>query len=191
MSMDLRKSIGTIVPLCLALNSCTNFQYLNLGELGDDAFRMRQPSYGVLEKLHEKRDFKSILNLRGAYIGEKWYDKELRFSEKNNLSLVSIELKREEYPSKEKILEIIDYLETSDKPLLIHCQGGADRTGLVSAMYGLVILDEPVRKAKKRLSFWRGHIKSYAIDEVIEGFEDSKYSCFKTWIQEEYNLSND
>ena len=39
--------------------------------------------------------------------------------------------------SVEQMDEIIKLIEQAPKPILIHCESGADRTGLVSALYRL------------------------------------------------------
>ena len=40
-------------------------------------------------------------------------------------------------PSREELQEILDTIERSPKPLLVHCTHGEDRTGLIVALYRL------------------------------------------------------
>jgi protein tyrosine/serine phosphatase len=53
--------------------------------------------------------------------------------------------------------EIITLLKNSQKPLLIHCLGGADRTSLVSALYQYAIANKSIKEAKEEFSILYGH----------------------------------
>jgi protein tyrosine/serine phosphatase len=63
--------------------------------------------------------------------------------------------------------EIIRTLREAPKPVLIHCQAGSDRTGLVSALYCLTLKGETAAQADWELSVWYGQIpltKTIALD---------------------------
>ena len=54
--------------------------------------------------------------------------------------------------------DVIRTLREAHKPVLIHCQAGSDRTGLVSALYCLTLKDETPAQADRELSVWYGHV---------------------------------
>lgn len=48
-----------------------------------------------------------------------------------------------------------------DKPILVHCQGGADRSGLFCAAWKLKIDNVSEEKASKQLSVVYGHVPHF------------------------------
>jgi protein tyrosine/serine phosphatase len=54
--------------------------------------------------------------------------------------------------------EIIQMLRAAPKPVLIHCKAGADRAGLISALYCLALKNEKPATADQELSIRYGHI---------------------------------
>ena len=69
-------------------------------------------------------------------------------------------------------------LRSAPKPVLIHCQSGADRSGLVAALYEYTIAARPLEEAQEQLSLLFGHFpylwsRTGAMDEV------SKSSCVR------------
>lgn len=79
-------------------------------------------------------------------------------------------------------------IETAPKPILIHCRGGADRAGLVSA---LSVIEEgaPIEKAWRHLSPRYMHFKWFqgtdAMDKVILEYSRSGGDLLE-WVREEY-----
>ncbi|TAZ44115.1 protein tyrosine/serine phosphatase, partial [Rhizobium leguminosarum] len=68
-------------------------------------------------------------------------------------------------------------MERAEKPVLIHCNWGADRSGLASALYLAAIAKEGEAKSESQISLWFGHIpiplisKPYAMDQTFEALE--------------------
>jgi protein tyrosine/serine phosphatase len=76
----------------------------------------------------------------------------------------------------EQFSQIIDVLQKAEKPVLIHCNSGSDRSGLVSALYVAAIAKLGEEAAESQISFWYGHIPlsisaPYAMDRSFEAFE--------------------
>ena len=74
-----------------------------------------------------------------------------------------------------KLLEIVQILKDAQKPLLIHCYGGADRTSLVAALYQFAIAKETEKEARKEFSIWYGHAphfrkKVIAMDRSFDNY---------------------
>ncbi len=57
-------------------------------------------------------------------------------------------------PEYSKLINILDILLKSEKPILIHCHKGVDRTGLVSALALAIEQDPSLSELKKQFS-WR------------------------------------
>jgi len=80
--------------------------------------------------------------------------------------------------------ELIALMRAAEKPILVHCEGGADRSGLISAIYVSEVAHEGEHAAESQLSLFYGHIAipyfaAYAMDESWErlkpifGFKNS------------------
>ena len=75
-------------------------------------------------------------------------------------------------PLKEQIIASKELFEKIKYPALLHCKSGADRTGIMSALY-LIFKGEEVSYAKSQLSIKYLHIKlakSGILDEFFEKY---------------------
>ncbi len=146
-----------------------NFHTVETGKL----YRSAQPSGSGIRAYAQSLGIKSVLNLRGRHPGEAWYDDEIGVS--NELGLFHADLAlsatRELTDAQLKELEIV--LRDAPAPILVHCKGGADRTGLAAALFELNIQKRPVDKAAAQLSWVYGHwpyfwSRSAAMDRSFE-----------------------
>lgn len=60
--------------------------------------------------------------------------------------------------SDSQVENIVVVLYHAPKPLLIHCKAGADRAGLVSALYRYAVEAQPASEADGELTFFYGHM---------------------------------
>ena len=73
---------------------------------------------------------------------------------------------------------LYELLAKVEKPVLIHCNWGADRTGLASALYLAAISKAGEEKAEGQLSLRYGHFsvpvlsQAFAMDETFESLEE-------------------
>lgn len=121
-------------------------------------YRSAQLSPEQLQRVISERGIRTIINLRGRWKGEEWYEKEAETAGKNNVRLFDIKLSPHELPVYHKLISLLDVLATAERPLLIHCLRGSDRTGLVSALALSIELDPPLRALKEQFSFRYGVI---------------------------------
>jgi protein tyrosine/serine phosphatase len=118
----------------------------NLHKIDDNLYRSAQPTKQGMKNLR-KFGIKTIINLRAFHSdadelrGTGLLDKEL--------SVKSWHIEDEDVV---RVLKIIR--EKENGPFLIHCQHGADRTGVMSAMYRIVE---------------QGWSKDKAIEEMVYG----------------------
>jgi tyrosine-protein phosphatase SIW14 len=125
----------------LAFQSCNNNRNIswatkekntplkNFYKLNDSLFRAKQPYKDGMRYL-EKNGFKSVLNLRN--------DKnDSAYLENNMLACYNIKINTKNFTDAE-IVAALKILKIAPKPLLVHCKHGADRTGVVMAMYRIV-----------------------------------------------------
>ena len=163
----------------------------NFHQVCDEVYRANQPSPAHLKSYRDK-GIKAVLNLRG-FVQQSYALFEEDSCKKLGLKLISIPLSSSSAPQPEKLLEIIDIMEKIPKPFVLHCKSGADRAGLVSALYLIVIKKLSVAEAKKQLSFKYLHLdftKTGILDYIFDVFsERSKIEDidFCEWLQKEYN----
>jgi len=163
----------------------------NFHKVWDDAYRASQPSPSDLRS-YKKKGIKAVLNLRG--FAQQSYALFEEDSCKNlGLELISVPLSGSFAPQSEKLLEIIGIMEEIPKPFVLHCKSGADRAGLVSAMYLIAIKKLPVAEAKKQLSFKYLHLdftKTGILDYIFNVFDERlkiENIDFCDWLKKEYN----
>jgi uncharacterized protein (TIGR01244 family) len=99
----------------------------------------------------------TIINLRGNNAGSPWYDDEMKASAAAGVEHIDFPLSSHRELTREEVVQLARLLERSNRPILIHCKAGADRSGLVSAFYKLIIKKRPPEEAATQLSFRYGH----------------------------------
>ena len=144
-----------------------NFRAITPGE----AYRSAQLESDKLEYYIKQYGIRSILNLRGENSEMQWYKDEMRASAAYGVAHYDIAMSSSRFPTDETIKELISILKTAPRPILIHCQYGADRSGLVAAMWKVIVDNEPKSEAKKQLSFLYGHVPILGRDAMDRFFE--------------------
>ena len=163
----------------------------NFHQICDDAYRASQPSSSNL-KSYKDKGIKAVLNLRG-FTQQSYALFEEDSCKKLGLELISVPLSSSFAPQSEKLLEIIGIMEEIPKPFVLHCKSGADRAGLVSAIYLIVQKKLSVAEAKKQLSFRYLHLdftKTGILDYILDVFDERLKIAnidFLDWIKKEYN----
>jgi protein tyrosine phosphatase (PTP) superfamily phosphohydrolase (DUF442 family) len=162
---------GSYGAYCAIIISKGNFHAVQPGVL----YRSAQLTEPEFERVGREYGIRSVLNLRGAHPGDTWYDGEMA-------AVRSLGIEHFDYPisatravSQGQMEQILDILRRAPKPMLIHCQSGADRSGLVAAAYDYAIAGESAATADHQLSLYFGHFPyltsgSRAMDESFWAF---------------------
>jgi len=173
----LRKYKFYIIPFVALLIPLSYFSYLyglssNFHTItAGEAYRSAQPDRDDIEYYIKEYGIRSILNLRGENSAEQWYINEIKVSAENDIKHYDVALSAGREPTEEETQRLIDVFKNAPRPILIHCMSGADRTGLVSAMWKAAVDKEIKTEAEKELSIWYGHIpigKTTAMDRFFD-----------------------
>jgi protein tyrosine/serine phosphatase len=79
-----------------------------------------------------------------------------------------------------------------ERPLLIHCKSGADRAGLASAVYLMVIENAPLHRARRMLSARYIHFRwtrTGVLDMLLDDYAASDAPDFETWLAHDYDAA--
>jgi protein tyrosine/serine phosphatase len=121
----------------------------------------------TIERFHVR----TVINLRGANPGKPWYENELAASAAMGTRHIDVRMSATQVPNAAQLQEIRTLLSEAVTPILVHCQAGADRSGLVAALYELWIAHRSPAVAGEQLSFAYGHFpwlgsRTVAMDEA-------------------------
>ncbi|EKD91750.1 MAG: hypothetical protein ACD_29C00406G0002 [uncultured bacterium] len=97
-------------------------------------YRSAQLNKKNLTELTEKYHIKSMINLRGTWPTNHWYEVEKKFAKINHIEYYPIQFSAYKLPKKQEIRILVHILQIAPKPLVFHCEGGADRTGMAAAI---------------------------------------------------------
>jgi protein tyrosine/serine phosphatase len=167
------------------------FVWTSRVEVAPGLFRSNQPMPFQLAR-EARRGTRTILNLRGARICGS-YALEAEACARNRLTLVDFPVNSRDVPKRETIRAARELFQRIEYPALMHCKSGADRAGLMSVLYLVMIKGEPVEAALRHLSWRFGHVrqaKTGILDFFFERYlEDAKTSGidFFTWSQTVYD----
>ena len=163
----------------------------NFYKVSDGVYRANQPSPSHL-KSYKKLGIRSVLSLRGR--AKQSYDLfEDHYCKLLGLNLVYEPISSSSAPKPERLVNIINVMRDIPKPFVVHCKSGADRAGLVSALYLIAEEKRSVEEAKKHLSFKYLHLdftKTGILDYFFNVFSERlKFGNidFLEWIKSEYN----
>ncbi len=138
-------------------------------------YRSAQLNKNETEWAVREYGIKSVLNLRGAHQGQPWYDDEIAASGELGLVHYDYPLSAKRLVTSHQIAELLDIVRGAPKPLLIHCKSGADRSGLVAALYRFAETGASAADADRELSLIYGHFpyltsRSGAMDDSFWAF---------------------
>jgi uncharacterized protein (TIGR01244 family) len=155
-----------------ALQVTGNFNTVVAGEF----YRSGQLSPGQISNYVKRYGIKTIINLRGDNAGTGWYDAEVAKARQLGVTHIDFGISARRELTSVQVSSLISTMNSAETPILIHCQGGADRSGLASALYLVAIKRVDEQTAEDQLSIRFGHfslpfIAEYAMNRTFEKFE--------------------
>ena len=166
-------------------------RFHNFHEIGEGAYRSNHPSYDRFRD-YAQMGIKTVLNLRGVS-KDPFHAFEVEWCKEFGLTLVSIQMYAQDAPSKAALNDLLDAFETMERPFLVHCKSGADRTGLAAAIYKLIYEGATIEDAKDCLRFKYHHIRRSGagiLDHFLELFEGAHLETgvdIVEWINGDYD----
>jgi protein tyrosine/serine phosphatase len=131
-----------------------NFHEIEAGKF----YRSAQLGKDEFEEIVQRYGIRTVINLRGHQPGEWWYDDEESELKRLNVRQEDIGFSTEQMQTKEDWARYAQLLKTAQRPILVHCRSGADRTGEATAVYMMDYMGKSKEEALKQLSFRYLHI---------------------------------
>lgn len=164
-------------------------------------YRSAQPG-SSFETTIRRTHLGSVLNLRGGTQTDEFYRREVETADRLGVEFYDLPISATHRPSRRELMLIISVLDRCHYPLLIHCKWGSDRTGLVSAMYRLVVLGEPPEAALGSFTSRYGHFPLFGPESLHQPLDEyatwlqtqgAKHtpSVFRSWLENHYQSDDD
>ncbi|WP_336801163.1 dual specificity protein phosphatase family protein [Kaistia sp. MMO-174] len=149
-----------------------NFHSVIAGEL----YRSAQPTPTALASYVQNFGIKTVINLRGANESAPWYRAEIDESRKLGVAHEDFRMSSRTELTQAEAEALIRLFKTAEKPILVHCTDGSDRTGLASALYVAAVAKLGEEAAEDQISFRYGHVAlplspTWPMDMTFEALE--------------------
>jgi uncharacterized protein (TIGR01244 family) len=129
-------AVMAVLSLVIAAQENRAYSELpNFHQVNENLYRGAQPQRGGLKKLSEL-GIKTVINLRGASDDTRKEQAEAEASGMRYFNIPMSALGRPTDEQVERALAVIDGRE--NWPVFVHCQRGADRTGVIIAVYRIL-----------------------------------------------------
>lgn len=139
----------------------------NFHKVNDNLYRGAQPKKGGLKRLAQL-GIKTILNIRE---GNELARSEETEARTEGLRYFNIPLKRTGRPADEQIERVLAVLNKAEnQPVFVHCQMGADRTGMVIAIYRITHDGWTSERAKAEANKYGMHPWEVGMKNYIHDF---------------------
>ncbi|WP_019015594.1 tyrosine-protein phosphatase [Elioraea tepidiphila] len=153
-------------------------------------YRSNQPLPFQLA-LEARRGIRTVLNLRGRRdCGSDALAREA--CARLGMTMIDAPFESRGAPHKDRILRLAGLFDTIAYPALIHCKSGADRAGLVAAIY-LLLRGHPAEEAARQLSWRYGHVaagKTGILDAFLDRYAAAQAESgigFLDWVRGPYD----
>ena len=165
--------------------------WTNLDLVAPGIWRSNQPGPARIGRYAEM-GIRSILSLRGN-IRYSFLLFEEEAAARHGIDLQIVELRASALAEGPVLIDVLDRMEAMEKPLLIHCKSGADRTGLAAALWLLAHEGASVAEAEDQLSLrylHRSDTKTGVLDHLVRSYGAARRETgidLRTWLRHDYD----
>jgi protein tyrosine phosphatase (PTP) superfamily phosphohydrolase (DUF442 family) len=163
----------------------------NQHRVAEGVWRSGQPTPGRL-RAFARRGGRSVVSLRAGR-GFGSLPLELQACRDAGLSFHNLAFRARTLPGRDEIRAAARLFETIERPVLLHCQSGADRAGFAAALWLMLAEGRPVAEARRQLSLKYGHIRlsrSGVLDAFFEAYARDTAADPMTladWVETRYD----
>ncbi len=169
----------------------------NFGQIASGFYRSGQLGAAQLGTRIDTSNIATVLNLRGYHPDQPWYRDERDVTLDADATQIDMALSSELWLTRPQLRWLISVLDRAERPLLIHCQHGSERTGLVASIVWLLEPGGSIDRAEDVFDPYylyaptrdglvmRGLLDQYASWLNQEGLEHDP-SRFRDWARDHY-----
>ena len=161
-------------------------------EIAPGVWRSNQPSPRRIGDW-ALRGMRSVLLLRGKGQGTPVHDLEREACAAHGLVLHHAPVAGQTLSPRVRLLELLDTFAAIEKPFVMHCKSGIDRTGLAAFLYLVAETDTPPAVARRQLSFRYLHVKATRhgiLDLMADAYVSAHRASgigLRDWISDDYD----
>lgn len=161
-------------------------------EIAPGVWRSNQPSPRRIESW-AARGIRSVLFLRGKDARDGINRLEREACAKHELAFHHVPVAGAVMMAPESLLTLLDCFKSAEKPFVMHCKSGIDRTGFAAFLYLMAETDTRPEIARRQLSFKYLHLngKRHGIlDFMADAFLAANAASgigLRDWIETEYD----
>jgi protein tyrosine phosphatase (PTP) superfamily phosphohydrolase (DUF442 family) len=122
---------------------------------------------------------RSVVNLRGAMPERSWYREERELLEARGVALHDLRMSGQRLPSRQELRALVETLDAAERPTLVHCLDGTDRSGLAASL-ALLLGGADLDRAREEFALRYGHLGRLHGSDVGEWIEQ-----YSAWLDRE------
>ncbi len=160
-------------------------------------YRSARLSAGNLAQAVQDYGIRTVINLRGCCEPAPWYLEQSRVLNQLDVSMEDLGCSAARLPSTVTIRQLVQILDQTEYPILIHCHRGIDRTGMVAGIALLLQTDSSLESALHQLSWRYAHVPFGKTGNMERFFllyrewleqtgRSHSQSAFRYWIEHAY-----
>ena len=163
----------------------------NFDQVAPGVYRSNHPNHSRFAA-YAQMGIKTVLNLRGAAL-QPHHLFDVESCAALGLTVVNVQMAARRAPDRDELLALLDAFATMERPFLMHCKSGADRTGLAAAIYLMVHEGADIGSARRQLSFRYVHIRRTStgiLDHFLDVYAARAAQSpigIADWIKTEYD----
>ena len=144
-----------------------------------------------LEQVIKQDGIQTVLNLRGGNNDQAWYRQELETCKRLNVDHIDVSMSAIRAPHPLQLKRVLNVFDHAHYPVLFHCQGGSDRSGLVGTLYVHLYQNVPLDEAEhQQLTMRYAHFKftrTRAMDDFFDRYRQTAQGMgMRQWITDVY-----
>ncbi len=138
------------------------------GQMGPNLLGKKVRAYGI----------RTVINLRGSHPESPWYRAERAETLAAGATQLDIALSSCDWMSRDQARVLIDALETAERPVLVHCWRGSERTGMANAFLALLRPGSTLDDARGQFSF------RYLFLPIGDGITSLRhFEAYEAWLK--------
>jgi protein tyrosine phosphatase (PTP) superfamily phosphohydrolase (DUF442 family) len=160
-------------------------------------YRSAQLSPASMAEVVRRYGIRSIVNLRGCSDPEPWYEDEVRATQNLDIAQEDVGFSAGRLPPACEVRRLIEALDNTEYPILLHCRQGKDRTGIAAVVVMLLQTDAPLSVARRQLGLRYGHLplgrpgnldRFFDLYEqwLVENHVPHSAGTFRQWVDKVY-----